>query len=158
MAIVKTLVVLEIVNSSRIMEVILDDKFEFIDQDGKAGIGKMSYGEADSEFARTMGEESTSLSTGETGFQGKTLFPDKNGLQNSPNQNLKVIVNKNLSDKGRAETFSHEAYAHGYIYIKTNGDRAKASHQYAAGNKDLNHNLFDKIVRALDETIKNMKK
>jgi hypothetical protein len=31
---------------------------------------------------------------------GKTLFPDKEGIQNSPNGNIIVIVNKNLSPAG----------------------------------------------------------
>lgn len=56
-------------------------------------------------------------STGETGFLGKTLFPDKNGLQNSTNGNTVVLVNSNLSEDGRAQTYSHEARMDMPIYI-----------------------------------------
>ena len=40
------------------------------------------------------GETMGGLSTGESGFMGKTLFPDKDGIQNSPNGNIIVIINK----------------------------------------------------------------
>lgn len=63
------------------------------------------------------------ISTGETGFTGKTLFPDKDGMQNSPSDNIVVIVHNKLSPMGAAEMYSHEANGHGLLYIR-NGWRS----------------------------------
>nr|WP_321480955.1 hypothetical protein [uncultured Bacteroides sp.] len=90
-------------------------------------------------------------STGETVFLGKILFPDKKRLQNSTNNNVIVIVNSNLSEGGRAQTYSHEVNGHALIYILTNGDRLKASHKYASGGTDLNRYLFDIINKSINE-------
>ena len=79
-----------------------------------------------------------------------------NGKQNSPDNNIKVIVNSKLSDNAKAEIFSHEAYGHAYFYIIT-GDREAASHQYSPGNKDDNRTLFNHINKSMNETIQNMK-
>lgn len=90
-------------NSDRIVEVVLDDKFTYMGQDGKLGTATMSYNAFDPKYdlesdKDLKGETTGGLSTGESGFMGKTLFPDKDGMQNSPNGNIVVIVNKfNLS-------------------------------------------------------------
>ena len=92
-------------NSDRIVEVVLDDKFTYMGQDGKLGTATMSYNAFDPKYdlesdKDLKGETTGGLSTGESGFMGKTLFPDKDGMQNSPNGNIVVIVNKNLSPAG----------------------------------------------------------
>lgn len=92
------------------------------------------------------------LSTGESGLIGKTLFPDKDGLQNSPDDNIKIIINQGLSSQGRAETYSHEANGHGLLYILSGYNHKDASHHYE-GPKDLNRRLVDMIMKSKIETI-----
>ena len=97
------------------------------------------------------------LSTGESGFMGKTLFPDKEGIQNSPNGNIIVIVNKNLSPAGAAENYSHEANGHALMYILNGGDHKGASHQPVKGQWiEGNKPLMEMIINSKKETIKNM--
>ncbi len=143
--------------SDRTLEVELDDKFTYSDKSGNINEQAMSYLGIDPDFIGNDNGKGIGTSTGETGLLGKTLFPDKNGLQNSTDNNIKVIINSNLSEEGRAQTYSHEANGHAYVYIKTNGDRQRASHQYTAGNVDLNRTLFELINKSINETILNMK-
>jgi len=150
------------VNSVRIVEVVLDDKFTFMGQDGKSGTATMSYyafdPKYDSESDKDLkGETMGGLSTGESGFMGKTLFPDKEGIQNSPNGNIIVIVNKNLSPAGAAENYSHEANGHALFYILNGGDHKGASHQPVNGRWiEGNKTLMEMIINSKKETIKNM--
>ncbi len=77
----------------------------------------------------------------------KTLFPDKDGIQNSPNGNIIVIINKNLSPAGAAENYSHEANGHALLYILNGGNHKGASHQpingqWIEGNKNFNGNDY----------------
>lgn len=149
-------------NSDRIVEVVLDDKFTYMGQDGKLGTATMSYNAFDPKYdlesdKDLKGETTGGLSTGESGFMGKTLFPDKDGMQNSPNGNIVVIVNKNLSPAGAAENYSHEANGHALLYILNGGDHKGASHQaelYKDG--DGNKTLVEMIINSKKETIKNM--
>jgi len=59
-----------------------------------------------------------------------------------------------LSEKGRAEAYSHEANGHAYVYIITNGDRKKAKHSSSMINN--NPYLYNIINRSKNETIDNM--
>lgn len=152
------------VNSDRVVEVVLDDKFTFMGQDGKLGTATMSYysfdPKYDSESDKDLkGETIGGLSTSENGFMGKTLFPDKEGIQNSPNGNILLIVNKNLSPAGAAETYSHEANGHSLLYILNGGDHKGASHQSLNGRWiEGNKTLEKMIINSKKETIKNMQK
>ncbi|WP_321333075.1 RHS repeat-associated core domain-containing protein [uncultured Bacteroides sp.] len=143
--------------SDRILEVKLDDKFTYLDENGDMKTQNMTYLGVDADFVGNDNGKGVGTSTGETGFLGKTLFPDKKGLQNSTNNNVVVIVNSNLSEEGKAQTYSHEANGHALIYISTDGDRSKASHKYASGGTDLNRYLFYIINKSINETIQNMK-
>ena len=150
------------VNSDRVVEVLLDDKFTFMGQDGQLGTETMSYvpfdPKYDSEADKDLtGETMGGLTTGESGFMGKTLLPDKDGIQNSPNGNIIVIVNKNLSPAGAAENYSHEANGHALLYILNGGDHKGASHQPVNGQWiEGNKTLMDMIINSKKETIKNM--
>lgn len=152
------------VNSDRMVEVVLDDKFTFMGQDGKLGAATMSYYSFDPKYDSEsdkdlMGKTMSGLSTGESGFMGKTLFPDKDGIQNSPNNNIIVVVNKNLSPAGAAETYSHEANGHALLYIKNGGNHKGASHQPINGlfsGGEGNKTLMEMIINSKKETIKNM--
>ncbi len=143
--------------SDKTIEVKLYNKFDYSDKEGNTQTQSMTYLGVDKEFIGNDNGKGVGTSTGETGFLGKTLFPDNNGLQNSTNGNTVVVVNSSLSEEGRAETYSHEANGHAYMYNVTNGDRSKASHDFAPGNKDLNIDLFKLINKAINETIQNMK-
>lgn len=112
----------------------------------------------DSEFDKDLtGETMGGLSTEESGFMGKTLFPDKDGIQNSPNNNIIVVVNKNLSPAGAAEIYSHEANGHALLYIKNGGNHKGASHQPVNGRwVEGNKTLMEMIINSKKETIKNM--
>ena len=148
-------------NSDRIVEVVLDDKFTYMGQDGKLGTATMIYQAFDPDWPNKdlKGETTGGLSTGEGGFMGKVLFPDKDGMQNSPNGNIVVIVNKNLSPAGAAESYSHEANGHALLYILNGGDHKGASHQAGDGlcsGGDRNKTLVEMIINSKKETIKNM--
>lgn len=152
------------VNSDMVVEVVLDDKFTFMGQDGKLGTATMHYNAFEPKYdldsdKDLMGETMGGISTGESGFLGKTLFPDKEGIQNSPNGNIIVIINKNLSPAGAAETYSHEANGHALLYIKNGGNHKGASHQPIKGlfsGGESNNNLMEMIINSKKETIKNM--
>ena len=143
--------------SDKIVEVKLDDKFRYRNKKGILCVYPMHYSGVDRSFVGNNNGRGIGASTGETGLLGKTLFPDSNGLQNSPNNNIIVVINSKLSEEGRAQIYSHEANGHAYVYIITKGDRKEASHQYGLGNTDLNRSLFDLINKSMNETIQNMK-
>jgi RHS repeat-associated protein len=149
----------DMVNSDMVLEVSLAESFDYIDGDGNPGTSEMPYLPTDefSEFD-TEGNTMSGTSTGESGFLGKTLFPDKNGLQNSPDGTVKVIVNKNLSEPARAEMYSHEGNGHAYIYMMNGGAKARerASHQ-PVNFKETNTELSQRIIRSKKETIQNMR-
>ena len=153
-----------LVNSDRMIEVILDDHFTFKGADGNLGYATMQYNKFDpiydSESDKDLtGETMNGLSSGESGFLGKTLFPDKNGVQNSPNDNIIVIINKNLSPQGAAEIYSHEANGHALLYIMNGGNHNGASHQPIDGRfVEGNIILKEMIINSKKETIKNMQR
>ena len=115
----------------------------------------MSYGEPDPDFMDPY-NYANDFSTGETGNTGKTLFPDKDGLQNSPDENIKVVINKGLSPQGRAEAYSHEANGHDLLYMRSGYNHKAASHNYK-GSQDLNKKLDDMIMKSKIETIEDNK-
>lgn len=142
---------------NRTMIVKISTEFEYRNQSGEISTRKMGDVEIDPEFIGNDNGKGIGTSTGETGFLGKTLFPDFNGLQNSPDNMIHIIINSNLSLEGKAQTFSHEGYGHGYIYMMSNGNRKAASHDFRAGNIDANQVLFYRINNAINETIINMR-
>ena len=146
------------VNSDMIVEVVFDDKFTFMGKNGKLDNATMSYtpfGPGMETFLDIQVEYVNGLSTGESGFTGKTLFPDKDGSQNSPNGNIIVVVHKNLSPLGAAEMYSHEANGHALLYILNGGDHDGASHHFE-GSTDTNMILREMILESRKETISNM--
>lgn|SRR5574344_569591 len=149
----------QLVNNENTVDVVLADEFTWapgnteMDKNDPANINPflMSYGEPDPDFMDPY-NYTNDLSTGETGNTGKTLFPDKDGLQNSPDKNIKVVINNNLSPQGRAEVYSHEANGHGLLYIQSGCNHKTASHSYN-GSKVLNKKLDDMIMKSKIETI-----
>lgn len=77
----------EMVNSDQVIEVSTDDQFNFVDKNGNPGNASMSYIPQDPQFPNDVdpnGDTMNGTTTGEAGFMGKTLFPDREGMQNSP--------------------------------------------------------------------------
>ena len=151
-----------LVNSDLIVEVILDDQFTFMDSNGIIGDAKMYCYPFDPSFPEDMditGSTINGISTGENGHLGQTLFPDLKGAINSPNENIIVIINENLSSAGAAETYSHEANGHALLYILNGGDREGARHQPINGGlNEGNTRLTIMIIKSKQETIINMKR
>jgi RHS repeat-associated protein len=153
----------EQVANDKIVDVILANEFTWepgntklaLDDPANQNPYPMSYGKPDPDFMDPY-HYTNDFSTGETGNTGKTLFPDKDGLQNSPDENIKVIINKNLSPQGRAEAYSHEANGHDLLYMRSGYNHKAASHNYK-GSQDLNKKLDDLIMRSKIETIENNK-
>jgi hypothetical protein len=153
----------EMVNSQQIVEISVNDQFYYVDKNGDLKNSTMTYIPYDSQFSykdlngNTMG----GTTTGESGFMGKTLFPDREGGQNSPDKTIKVIINKNLSIPAKAEMYSHEANGHALLYIRNGGNHKGASHQVVNENGQLvDQNLILKnmIIESKRETIINMRK
>lgn len=153
----------EIVEDEITIEVLLDDKFSFIDKNGQLGTAIMQYYPHDPLYPEDKDINCNlvnGLSTGETGFSGKTLFPDRVGMQNSPSDNIVIIINKHLSPAGAAEIYSHEANGHGLLYIRNGGDHLGASHNIINQDGKLietNEVLKNMIRQSRLETISNMR-
>ena len=150
----------QMVNSNLIVEVELNNEFTYMMRDGNLGVANMSYNKFDPIYDLESdkdkeGNTMSNLSTGESGFLGKTLFPDREGIQNSPNKHIMVIVNKNLSKQGAAEIYSHEAYGHALLYILNGSNHEGASHQPINGSLvEGNLRLKQMITNSKKETIK----
>lgn len=152
-----------LVNDGLTIDVVLDNKYTYANKIGFLGTREMGYYEPNPEYGDekdTLGISVDLLSTGEGGNLGKTLFPDRISSENSPNNNLIIVVNSQLSEFGRIETFSHEAYGHVLLYLLNGGDHIGASHKFERtprGTIDSNTNLVNKILKAKKETIINEK-
>ena len=148
----------ELVESDYLVFVSLSDSFNYLDNNGKKGIHTMRYFPFDSNYPedRDLDFQSvTGITTGESGFLGKVLFPDREGLENSTTPNIEIYIHKSLSTVGAAETFSHEAYGHALRYIRTAGDHQEASHKIN-GTIDKNIELKRMIIESRRETVKNL--
>ena len=147
-------------NSDRSIELVFDDNFDYCGQDGNLKNEKMTYYPYDPQFSGEdeidlYGETMGGLSTGESGFMGITLFPDLGGHWNSPNDNIIVVINSNLSFNGASEIYSHEMNGHAFLYVLNGGDHNGASHQPINGNYEGNKLLKFFILLSKKETIYN---
>jgi hypothetical protein len=145
----------EFVNSDDKMDVSLDDCFDSKDDSGNArDPHRMSYKAGpDPDFTTPDGNNEGNLTTGESGFMGKTLLPGTGGSgENSVDSKMHTIVNINLSKAGRAESYSHEANGHGLMFIRTH-NRIESGHNFTSPNMPLRM----MIIRSKMETVKNMK-
>jgi RHS repeat-associated protein len=128
-----------LVNSNLIVDVHLDDHYQYVDQNNILSSEKMSYIPFDPKYDLESdkdinGETINGLSSGESGDMGETLFPDKDGKQNSPNNDVVVVINKKLSKVGAAEVYSHEANGHVLLYILNGENHYGASHHPIDGS------------------------
>ena len=148
----------DLVNDDIIYEVFLEDtKFPYVDQNGEPNSQIVSY-QNDFQYSIYNGDGSTTTYTiyGEKGNCGLTLFPGRSCPTNSPDNNVKIYINRNLSDSKRAEYFSHEGYGHALLYCLNGRDALRAGHFYGSNESGTNTQLDNMINAAIKETTKNM--
>ncbi len=149
---------LAMVNDNVTYDVILaDTEFPYMDQEGVLKSQPATYqGVWQYSIYDKEGSTTNQLSTGEGGNLGVTLFPGRDCPANSPDNNVKIYVNKQLSPAGRAESFSHEGFGHALLYCLNGHNAVNAGHIFGSMGSDLNTKLKSMIISAKKETIKNM--
>ena len=147
-----------LVNDGLTIDVVLDNKYTYVNKMGNIGVGNMNH----TPFNPQFDEKDTDPtligcpSTGESGTSGKTLFPDREGFENSPSNNIIIIINNKFSSIGQIESFAHEAYGHALLYLLNGGDHIGASHQtVGSGWIEKNKNLINLLLKTKEETLKN---
>lgn len=142
-----------------ITDFILAKEFTYKNKDGVIGTKALSY----SPYGESMLERDTDfqfvsgLTTGEGDSYGKTLFPDNDGIENSPDEKIYVYIVEELKGVGRSEGLSHELYGHALMYILTGGNHYESSHKID-GCTDTNRVLRNYIFEARKTTVKNYNK
>ncbi|MCL1938191.1 MAG: hypothetical protein FWF52_07335 [Candidatus Azobacteroides sp.] len=146
----------ELVNSDILTEVSLATHYTYVDRNGKQHPSvTMSYQKPDPELSDPTGSTLNGTTTGEGGLMGQTLLHGKGVYDvNSPDNTIRVIMNRKLSPAARAEMYSHEANGHALMYVRTR-DRLQSGHIFS-GSKDINKPLVDMIIKSKMETVKNM--
>ena len=157
---------MELVSNPMTLEVSLDNQYEWLLGNSFADIIEQNEKKYSSpypmepvsissiDFLYNPFANPNDLSTREEGSLGKTLFPDLAGYQNSPDGNVKVIVNSSLSLQGRAEVYSHEANGHVLLYFRSAYNHNSARHR-PKGMNDLNWILSNMIEKSKTRTIIN---
>ena len=150
---------LELVSSDYVITLTLSSSFKYSDPNGVTDTGSLSYSPADGDLMDIGIKSVSGLTTGEGGSYGKTLFPDREGLQNSTTKDIELYLHPDLSRTGAAEAFSHEGYGHALLYLRTGGNHQKASHEIQSSSQgpyDANTVLVDMILTARRKTINNL--
>jgi hypothetical protein len=141
----------QLVNDTKIFEVNVADKISYKDGNGKTI--EQSMGEI------TLSDDkngSFGFNTGEEGWQGVTQTPgNAPNKYNSPDNNVKIVVNSGLSPEGQAQTFAHEGYGHAKLYSQGEEHRHQVNNT-PEGFMETNKSLSTAINKAIEETIKNM--
>ena len=146
-----------LVKNELVVVVSLSELFHYLDPEEQEGQGRLSYIPSEPEMVDATISRPSGLSTGESGNYGKTLFPDKGGLQNSTSSNIEIYIHPALSRTGAAEAFSHEGYGHALLYMQNGHNHSGASHQ-TVGMKDNNSVLVRMILTSRRETVNNLRK
>ena len=136
------------------IEISQASKYEYINPSGDLFEKNMSYNGIDDFLIDNDIQYVSGLTTGEDAFAGKTLFPDRDGAENSPNTKLQIIVNDKLTPMGKIETIAHEAYGHAKLYLINGHNHIDASHQ-AKDMRETNTLLREMIINARKEAVKN---
>ena len=126
----------------------------YINNEGNYKTTEMSYWGVEEDFYDLKFEYVSGVTTGETGRLGITLLPGKgkSGV-NSPNENIYIIINGDLTELGAAEIYSHEANGHALLFIRTR-DRDASRHKFETG-KEEKIELSKMILDSRKETVKN---
>ncbi len=147
----------QMVNDQKfVINATLTNEYIYMDNQGNLHKSQMGYGEADPYFADPEFKNASGITTGETGKLGVTLLPGKgeSGVNSASKDEINIYINAKLSTVGMAETFSHEGYGHTIMYLNTL-DRTKSGH-IIKGNRDMNIDLLNRIIKSRKETIQNM--
>ena len=144
------------VNNTQTVSVTVSDSFIYSDRQGVLRKGELSYQEGYPELMDSNIEIVSGLTTGEGGNYGKTLFPDRIGIQNSSTNDIEIYLPPLLSPIGAAEAFSHEGYGHALLYMINGNDHEAASHK-TQGMTETNVELKRRILSARKETINNLR-
>ena len=137
-----------------IIEVSVSETYDYYDENGDLQTAEMYYSnpEMDALLHTSIPIKDMTgpytLSTKETGNLGVTEIPIMGAKHCSTNDNIKVIINKKMSDQGRAECLAHEFYGHAYIFATT-ADYSKSIH--STGNTETNYLLRDRIINSQNE-------
>lgn len=151
---------LKLSSSHYVIEVTFSKEFEYKKPNGEKECYTLSYqSNEDSGLKKDTNFQNVSgLTTGEGGNFGKTLFPDNDGLQNSPDEKIHVYIVQEMQGVGRAEALSHELYGHALLYVLNGGNHAGASHnpkKFFQKDYDLNFKLARMIKMARKNTVTN---
>ena len=136
------------------IEVSVSETYDYYDENGDLKTSEMYYSnqEMDALLHTSIPIKDMTgpyaLSTKETGDLGVTEIPIMGAKHRSTNDNIKVIINKKLSDQGRSESFAHEFFGHAYIFATT-ADYSKSIH--STGNTETNYLLRDRIINSQNE-------
>ncbi|HOL75052.1 MAG TPA: hypothetical protein PLM87_05490 [Bacteroidales bacterium] len=142
----------QLVNHETTFEINVSDKFLYKDENGNIKEYKFDPIIQTDDKNGPFG-----LNTGDTGFLGVTQTPgNESEKYNSPDNSVKITINKGLSKEVRAQALSHEAYGHAYLYSKGEDYIHRAIYT-SEGFKETNIKLSEQITRAISETIQNMK-
>ncbi len=130
---------LKLSGSNYVIEVTFSKEFEHKKPNGEIDSYPLSYQSNEDSGLRqdTDFQDVNGLITGEGGNYGKTLFPDNDGLQNSPDEKIHVYIVQDMQGVGRVEALSHELYGHALLYVLNGGNHAGASHDFV-GRLDMN--------------------
>ena len=131
------------------LELIVDvtDKFNYKDTEGNPQSIEFGKIRIDNNWEPGL----YSLSTNELGFQGVTLTPGNEDYFNSPNNNIYVYINSNLSKIGRRENASHEFLGHAFFYVFG----LTPGHIYLPDQREGNVPLKNQILQSTEETREN---
>ncbi len=141
----------QLVNDTKVFEVNVTDKIVYKDENGN--LIEQSMGDI-----RKSDDKNGSFgqNTGEEGWQGIAQTPgNTNNKYNSPDNNVKIVLNIGLGKEGQAQNFAHEAYGHSYLYSKGEEHRHQVK-STAVGPMETNKPLSKAITKAIKETIVNM--
>ena len=142
-------------NDKHIYEVIVDDKFNYKNEKGEIVNEKMPATYVD----KSEGTGLYGSSTGEQGFGGVTQTPgDEPNKYNSTNENTTIVINKSLSEQGKAEIFAHEAYGHAYLYSIGQAFKHIFVKSEKGGQTEGNIELKESIQESQKEVIENYEK
>lgn len=136
-----------LVNDTRLFDVILESKFLYINEAGQSK--EINFGpiEIDDNYDPSPFDPQTK----EKGYYGITLLP---GI-NSPDEDIKIYINKELSSKGKSQILSHEGYGHAYMFAIGKNSRHEPENINGIFFES-NLELGNQIINRIKETIKNM--
>ncbi len=135
----------ELVDDKKVHNVAVVDKFPYKSESGE--VKSKDFGPV------TTGGPKKSLTgtTGEEGFLGVTVLPEKGSYYGSLDNNVSIYINSGLSELGQAEIFSHEAYGHDVLFTEGKPDGHNPKY-IGDGFKETNLPLAKKIKAAILET------